>query len=143
MVDETNEDQLLTETAIGKAAALYLIARLNKNFRDWDAYKAGLIDDRGNILRDPETNWERQALDSMDKIVIIIKQHLPSSALRLLSAYSVFKILAEDEIEEKSLKHINEVMLPTFLSVISEANVEPRDALRWLLDKAITDLAEE
>lgn len=138
MVTKSTE-QLNESTGLDKAAAIYLITRLNKRIENWEAYKLGLIDRNGKILRQPQTPGEIRALGILDRIILKIRRNLPSSVLLALSAYSVWKILAEEEIEENSLKPINETMAQILIEAVMKAGeqgISEKDALRWLLDRA-------
>jgi len=51
-------------------------SQLAKKFIDWDAYKLGLIDDKGNLIKKPITKNEKKALTSYDNLIRKIKKLL-------------------------------------------------------------------
>jgi len=139
MINDQEVQQLIESNGLDKAAAIYLITRINKDITRWDAYRMGLIDRNGNIVRSPENDTERRALTSLDKMILLIKRHLPRSVLRVISTYTAWKILSEDYAPENSLGPINDRMAGILFEVVSQASEEgisENDALRWLLDRA-------
>lgn len=107
---ETEYELPLHEAALfDKAAAIYLLARLNRPFTSWDAYKLGVIDDEGNIVKRPETNAERRSLGAFDRIILKLKTTVPKSILKVFSGISIFKLLNEetgetDEINSEAME---------------------------------------
>ena len=61
-------------TAISKFASLMFASLLMKDFKTWKAYEVGLIDDKGNLLKDPTTQEEKRALGSLEDLVRKIKK---------------------------------------------------------------------
>lgn len=138
MVKESDVELIAEASSLDKAAAIYLVTRLNKPVEKWDAYRLGLIDRSGNVVREPETRSERQAFGTLEKIVLLIRRNLPRSVLSALSAYSVWKILSEEQ-ELPGLDNVNDRMLKVFYEVLNQAETEginEREALRWLRDQA-------
>jgi hypothetical protein len=54
--------------------ALRFANLLRLDFREWDAFKLKLIDDRGNILRQPKNRKEETALGLFERLIIRIKK---------------------------------------------------------------------
>ena len=114
------DDKLIINEAafFDKAASIYLLTRLNRNFKKWPAYKLGLIDDKGNVLRPTVTNEEKKALGAFDKLIIRIKRAMGPKALKILSAISIYKILTEDEKLPENIKFKNDTMVYLFEKMI-------------------------
>lgn len=60
-------------------------------FRKMQAYKLGIIDDKGNILRAPATYKEKNAFTPLDNIVLRIKRLIPKNLWYLLTFAYIFK----------------------------------------------------
>ena len=139
MINDQEAQRLIESTGLDKAAAIYLITRLNKPIAKWDAYRFGLIDRNGKIVRSPENDTERRSLGTLDKIVLMIRRALPRSVLAVLSTYTAWKIISEEDVPENSLGPINDRMTGILIEVMMQANEEgitENDALRWLIDRA-------
>jgi hypothetical protein len=83
-------DEVLTEGfTIPQAAASFLAFKfamfLKKDFKQWPAYKLGLIDDKGAKIKDPSSSLEKNALNPLMNMVRKIKQIMhkvvPSKAI--------------------------------------------------------------
>lgn len=70
----------LTEVNISNSVVTYMTYKflllLKRPWTEWDAYKLGLIDDKGNLERKPKTKDEKEALDKMTNLVRKIKRIL-------------------------------------------------------------------
>lgn len=65
---------LLTESLIGSVSIYMITKRLMTDFKDWDAYKLGIIDSNGNKLKAPVTFQERQSWDILTRFCCNIKK---------------------------------------------------------------------
>lgn len=69
--------------AISKLQAYSFAILLSKDFKKWEAYKLGIINDKGEILRKPKTKEEKNSLDSFENLVrklkIILLKFVPSA----------------------------------------------------------------
>jgi hypothetical protein len=70
---------------------LILTKRLLKPIKKWDAYKMGLIDEKGNSIKKPETPAEKNALTILDKLILKIKGLMTPRNLMALAAFLVLK----------------------------------------------------
>lgn len=52
---------------------------LSTPFEEWDAYQMGLIDEEGNIVREPDSSKEKKELDAFTRLVINIKRRANDS----------------------------------------------------------------
>jgi len=101
------------------------IRKLTTPFKEWEAYKLGIIDENGNILRkrkDLRLNKEREAFGIFDVLVLNIKKLLAkvpggssriasyAAALWLIREWNHFSddsLLTEDTSEEQLLESID------------------------------------
>jgi len=98
--------------AFNKLLAITFATLLAKPFSEWDAFKYGLIDEKGNKLREPENRPERDSLGPLKNFVRRIKRLLikvvPDSRLLgiLITTFLLRKEsadLTEQEVEIKSI----------------------------------------
>lgn len=90
---------------------VYLILKkLVTPFKDWDAYKAGLIDERGEILvpkKQDRTKEQKNSLTEFDKLIRNLKriiEKIPFGKTKLASYTAALLLLKEEE----SLKTMSE-----------------------------------
>ena len=97
--------------AFNKFLALTFATLLAKPFSEWKAFEKGLIDEKGNIVRKPENQPERDSLSGVKGLVRKLKRLLlkvvPDS--RLLGALvAVYLLKKESELSdiEQNVKEI-------------------------------------
>jgi len=56
----------------------FIIEQLNKDYKEYDAYKLGIIDENGNKIKEPVTLEEQHSYSSLTKTFLKIKKHLGS-----------------------------------------------------------------
>jgi len=56
----------------------FLLSALNKQFRDFEAYKLGIINEKGDKIKEPVTEQEQSAYSPETKTVLKIKKYLGS-----------------------------------------------------------------
>ena len=101
-----------------------ILRRLTQPFTDWEAYKQGVIDDEGNILKksdDRNTQDEKDSLTKFDLLILKLKKLLgtiPFGKTKLASYVAALwflkeeKRLTEDNLQEEFEKFcIKEKML--------------------------------
>jgi hypothetical protein len=106
------------------------IRRLATPFKDWDAYKLGIIDADGNILkkaRDLRTVDERKAWGKFDLMITKLKRLLakvPGGSSRIASYAAALYLIKESEEIEKPGYFLNEEQLESklaeYMSVVQE-----------------------
>lgn len=109
----------------------YLLRRLSKPIMEWDAYKVGLIDERGNIKRKPALAIEKNLLSKADIYVLRLKQMLSEAEIDILNnsiylkkldeAKPTQKIIEQYELEVDTEYKIKE-NIDQLQKIISEAN---------------------
>lgn len=94
------------------------LKRLATPFDEWDAYKLGIIDERGNILKKRKQLLkvkEREAFGIFDRMILNIKkliEKVPGGKSRLASYAAALYLIKEDwqhmsdqQLEESIIKH--------------------------------------
>ena len=70
----------LHEATMSDAAMTLLIWKfavlIKKSYNEWDAYREGIIDDEGEIIKQPSTSSEKKAFGKMEKFILKIKKIL-------------------------------------------------------------------
>ena len=114
------------------------IKRLVTPFNKWEAYKEGIIDDKGNILikrKDFSKNAQKKAFGNFDQMILNIKKllaKLPGGQTKLASYATALWLIREQQrveatnyITEESFEEDIEVSLSRFMddngSIIAEA----------------------
>lgn len=124
--------------------AYKFVNQLNRKWKDWIAYDLGLIDDEGNVIREPETRDEKKALNSFNRLVKNIKKEIEDTDLgdeigsASLASYLIKEkgyydlaetILEEFEIDENTYwKATNQYLTETVTTsaVPTGANIGPQ-----------------
>ena len=102
-----NDRQLLSEGRFIDGVILFTIAnRLLKPFNKWDAYKMGIIDEKGNKVRDPENSKEKDAWSLLNRFIAKIKKALSSKILAGLAIY--YTLIKEERANTLSKEEILE-----------------------------------
>ena len=79
-------------------------------FEKWPAYKLGLIDAKGDVIKSPKTSDEKNALTALDEVIRRIKKLIPMRLWYLLGAAYIFKgfvfreskeLISEEDIREE------------------------------------------
>lgn len=65
---------ILTEKLTSTVAMYMVLKRLLTNWKDWKAYKNGIIDEHGKRIRKPKTAKEREGWDILDRFCWSIKR---------------------------------------------------------------------
>ena len=80
-----------------------ILKRLLSDPKTTDAYKLGLIDERGEIIREPETQEEEEALTTLDVLLLKIKELL-GGRIATLRKYMYVKNFDDSVIEDIVLR---------------------------------------
>ncbi|AJD81845.1 hypothetical protein YenMTG1_036 [Yersinia phage vB_YenM_TG1] len=92
------------------AAYAYRFVRLmQKDFKDWGAFKYGIIDDRGSVIKRPQTEAEKDSYTSFHAAVRSMKRMMSTvpgmtGVASLMSAWSV--MASRFNINEAETQHI-------------------------------------
>lgn len=68
--------EMLNEGVVPIFVAYKLINLLSSDFKDWEAYKKGIIDEDGNTIRKPISSAEKNSFGIFEKIIRKVKQLL-------------------------------------------------------------------
>ena len=115
-----NEKELLVEGRLLDYMIIYAIGiRFVKPFKKWKAYKHGLIDDKGKILKSPKTAQEKNAFTPLDNVILRIKRLIPMRLWYLLTAAYIFKGFMN-----RKFRQVESVTDESELLKIEEQNIE-------------------
>lgn len=97
----------ILEVNLSKAAIAYLtykfLSMTKRKFTEWEAYKLGLIDVKGNLVKKPKTKEEKTALDATSNLVRKIKKllgkYIPNEKLL---AFLITIYLLKENIDNKT-----------------------------------------
>ena len=101
--------ELLTEGAVDILVLYTFLKKLTTPITDWDAYKFGIIDDDGKVLRKRATLTEpkeRAAFSLLDVLVLNIKkliERLPNGKSRLATFIAGLFLMKEQKNHEYAL----------------------------------------
>jgi hypothetical protein len=107
----------------------FLTKQLNKNFTDFEAYKLGIINEKGDKIKEPITEQEKAAYSSETKTILKIKKYL-GSKLDLINQTAIF--------ENASKTGYNKETHKTFLEYEQKIN-DIFAQLHETTDKALKD----
>jgi len=83
---------------VDNVLAYRILSMLVKNFKDTQAYKLGLIDDKGKNLKKPQTSKEKDAYTYLHKLVFNMKKiinRLPGGESKLKSVVTALFLIKE------------------------------------------------
>lgn len=84
--------------ALDRAYAIRIMTILGREFPEWPAFRAGLIDATGNLIKRPKTSEEKSAYTRLDAVLRPVKIALnkfPGGVSALARAYMVKNFLYE------------------------------------------------
>jgi hypothetical protein len=103
---------------MGTFVAYKFVKQLAKPWKEWDAYKLGIIDADGNTIKSPTTKKEKEAFDLPERLIRNVKkiiEKIPFGKSRLGSLAAALFLLKEEsglagddqEFDSEFLKNIN------------------------------------
>jgi hypothetical protein len=117
---------------ISNALTTYLAYKfgvlLKDPFPDWEAFKLGLIDKKGNLLKKPKTQEEKDALNSSTNLVRKIKKVFVKyiGDNKLINFIIAAYILKKEEFEEEH---------PAVTEVNNELDADEKETMMIVLEK--------
>lgn len=93
-------------TLAGTYIAYKTIQFMVKDFKDWEAFKLGIIDEKGNVIKSPETKEEKSNFDTFHVMVKNLKRllaKLPMGTTKLASFASALWLIKEN-LTDKSIQ---------------------------------------
>lgn len=133
------------KTVADSVYAYRFIRLMLKSFSEWDAYKLGLIDERGGVLRRPKTDDEKKAYTPFHAAIRSFKrtmQTVPGAAGLTSMAASLSAISSRFGLTESDISLIaKELNNPIFEAVVSgDAGGDPVDIASGQTSGAVTNL---
>lgn len=105
------------------------IKRLATPFKEWEAYKLGIIDEKGEILKGPKqrnTVRERDAFGKFDLLVLKLKkllEKIPGGQTRL-GSYAAALWLIKEHIENNAgVEQLTEESLMQYMTLAEDMNI--------------------
>ena len=65
----------------------FMVKRLTMPTKSTPAYKMGIVNDRGVMIREPKTQEERRAFTSLDRIAFMMKQYMRGNVRLIYNQY--------------------------------------------------------
>lgn len=104
------------------------IKRLATPFKEWEAYERGIIDEKGNILKDPKERRrnikDRQAFGKFDLLVLKLKkllEKIPGGQTRL-GSYAAALWLVKEHVE-KGNETLTEESLQEYMTLAEDLDI--------------------
>ena len=116
-----NQDkEIVLESVSSFILAYKIIKDIGTNWKDFDAYKLGLIDDKGSKLKSPETKEEEESYNSYNKIIFNLKRLIGKTVgSNQFAQRAVSLLLLRESINETT---INKIVKDLDLRNLSEEN---------------------
>jgi hypothetical protein len=135
--------QTIKETVRKTVELSYITDRLLENNKNTEAYKLGLIDIKGNLLRVPETVHEQRLISPLSRLLFKLKTYIPVSAEMLTESLKLIPSLSES-VEEFESKIELEYELKPLISQIKEiikkaSNKISHERIEEAIETAILD----
>jgi len=125
-----------------------ILRRLTQPFTDWEAYKLGVIDDKGNILKKSNDRLklaEREAFTKFDLLVLKLKRllgTLPAGRTRLASYAAALWFLKEEK--NLTVENLEEKFVFEFSKdFLTEAKVKKEEIANVASSGAVAGLTGE
>jgi len=118
-------------SAFSKLQAFRFATILSKPFEEWDAFKFGLIDEKGNFIKKPKTKEEKKSLDAFTNLIRKIKKllirYIPDNKLfQFMIAAYLLKTESNDDFKNglyiKIFEEINDTEEKMLYNVLDTAS---------------------
>jgi len=73
--------------ALDAAFMTAMLDRINKPIKNLPAFRMGLIDGAGNVIKDPKTKEEQRALSLLDQVVLFMRKSMGGRTILLNNMY--------------------------------------------------------
>jgi hypothetical protein len=140
-------NNMIKETLNDGIVAGLLFKKLSDPVKKWPAYKLGLIDENGKIIKKPESIQEKSALTPIDLYVLRIKNMLGDHNVELLnnSSYLIdnkmdvndIKLYTENYKNELDVKNKIEKTIFELFNIIADASlngVKSKNIEKYILE---------
>lgn len=96
-----NAAKLLGEGAAVDYSIIFILAtKLTRPLREWKAYRLGIINEDGDIVKKPSTWREKNSLTPLDRFVLKIREIIDERKLRALTAYFLLSETVDENLPE-------------------------------------------
>lgn len=85
----------------------FLLNQLNKAYKDFEAFKCGIINEKGDKIKEPVTEQERAAYSPETKTILKIKKYL-GSKLDLINQTAIFESASKLNYNKENHKKVLE-----------------------------------
>lgn len=111
---------------VGNFVAYKVIQLMSQSFTDWEAFKTGVIDDKGNVIKKANTSTEKKSWDKFHIIIRNLKRllaKLPGGSTKIAS-FAAAMWLIREEFTDKSAEYDKIIMehfdIDSFYVVLNE-----------------------
>jgi len=89
---------ILSESLTDTYIVYLIVKKLLKPWKEWDAYKLGIIDENGNKIKKPKTPEEKKAWTILDRLIWKVKRLLEKfvGKNKLIQYFAIAYLLKED-----------------------------------------------
>jgi len=96
-VNKKDFREVLTEGRFIDYTIIFVIARrLLRKMEDWPAFKLGLIDEKGKILKKPKTPEEKDSLTLLDRFILSLRRNVAKNKWLLFTPLFLLKEAGPD-----------------------------------------------
>lgn len=116
--------------------AYSFLKRLTTPFKDTDAFRLGLIDEKGKRLKKAETSEEKKAVGYFDRVIFNLKrllEKLPGGSSQIASYGAALWLIKEGNIERE---YSEEELIEGVLSCMNEINDNSAKKMKDLFEDA-------
>lgn len=120
---KVNINEGLAMLAFDYAMAIRIIKYLWQGFDQTDAYKLGIIDAEGALLKSPETVEEKSAYSPFVRLVLNLKKliaKVPGGQSKIGSMIAAYALMRESVATEEEGKFLDDIMAPV---LVGEMNI--------------------
>lgn len=97
----------------------YLLNRLSQPIIQFDAYKLGIIDEKGNLIRQPETDQERNACSILEMSLIDLKKRFQKNIDSSINE-SLYKAALDQDRQFDQIKYQQEIEFKSKIEYIAK-----------------------
>lgn len=110
------------KTVADSVYAYRFIRLIQKDFTDWEAFKKGIIDERGNVIKRPKTDEEKSAYTPFHGAVRSIKKMLnrvPGAQTWATIAGAISAVGSRYGLTEEQIDDVSIIAKPLFESMVA------------------------
>lgn len=135
------------KTATDSIYAYRFIRLMSKNFSEWEAFKTGVIDAKGNVIKRPKTDAEKSSYTPFHGAVRSLKKMVstvPGASTWASISGSLSAIGSRFGLTESEVKELEESMLPLYESMVAgDAGGNPKEIASGTTTGAVVNAGPE